>query len=195
MVDKLVSTHRQPASMMPLARLFSLINFPNKEITMRFAVTSVVLFLSATTAWAAEDESDGDQEMIQGEWSYTTADRLGRNLLFKETFVGRKMIYSISDAEGKVLLMQEFNFELRKNKDVRVITFSDPVVLLGPKNQDKRLKKKIDWLYRITGDRMIQCKGLLKVDAGPEWTVSVWVRSPKKTADARSRNDKDNTKK
>ena len=155
---------------------------------MRFCVTFVALFLSAAAAWAAEDEPEGDQEKIQGEWSYTTTDRLGRKLLFKETFVGRKVIYSVSDAEGKVLLMHESNFELQQTEQVRVVTFSDPVVLLGPKQS---LIKKVDWIYRITGDQLILCRGLLNGDAGPAWTIGVWRRSPKKTADTRSRNNVD----
>ena len=153
---------------------------------MRICVTLIVLFLSTATAWAEDDKLAADLEAIQGEWIITNTDQLGRKLVRKHEYVGRKMTHSISDAEGKVLALWKCDFELRTTENVRTIVFSNVVTVLGPKHEEEALDKKYTWIYRITSVQMIQLKGLLNTDEGPEWSINVWSRPPKKVAEKRS---------
>jgi uncharacterized protein (TIGR03067 family) len=164
---------------------------------MQFYVSSIVLLFSlflSTAVWAEEGKTADDLKKIQGEWTYTNVDALGRKLLYKVEYVGQKMTFSVTDDGGKVLLQQACDFELQKTEQVRIITYSNVVALLGPGVPRPSEATQDAWIYRIAGGRMTCIRGVMnRDDPKPGFALQSWVRSPKKTADTRSQNDKDGT--
>jgi len=137
---------------------------------------AVVLLLTSfipPTAVTAQDNAEGNLQALQGRWIRAVKTK---NIEYKivKVHTGYKTTVTVLGPDGKIVTAKESEFRLESTDRVKVFTFFNNRILVGP-NKGQIDKKEKSYIYRIEGDRFIEAQGLLTDDRGKPFMI-IWHR-------------------
>jgi hypothetical protein len=129
--------------------------------------------VTESTAQAGTPE-EADLKAMQGRWTYQVKNAAGVPIRIEKAVDGTSDTVTHFDANGNVIHAHASTFELKRQGPLRIFTIKTQNVIAGP-NQGMQRPVPRSFIYRIEGNDMIECWGLLETDRGPA-TLIYWNR-------------------
>jgi hypothetical protein len=157
---------------------------------MRLDALLLVIVLATTAALAADAPNEANDELkkdatvvdreaadelakVQGKWSRTVKSDDGIYTMVKE-HRGNATTVTVFDAQGNVVAGKKSEFRLEQAGKVRIFTFFDNVITIGPQ-QGQIDKGPHSYVYKIAGDSFYEVHGVLVGDDSEPLAFS-WTR-------------------
>lgn len=133
------------------------------------ALLAVIAFCApvATQADESLDPRDGiarpdELAEVQGKWVRTTKTDGGTFKVVK-VHTGNKTTVTVCDSEGNVVGAKESEFRLEHTGKVRVLTFFNNTITVGPQKGQSDNEPR-SYIYRVVGDTFVEVQGMLVGD-------------------------------
>jgi hypothetical protein len=128
---------------------------------------------SAPADAQAADEADLDA--MQGRWTYDVTNAAGVKIRIEKSVDGNADTVTHFDANGNTIYAHASTFELKRHGPLKIFTILKSTVIAGP-DQGRQRPGNRSYVYRIEGDNLIECWGLLETDRGPPHII-LWTRA------------------
>ena len=129
---------------------------------------------SVAAADGAKTPEQADLDAMQGLWTYSAANAAGVKIRIEKSVDGNSDTVTHFDANGNTIHAHASTFELKRHGPLKIFTILNSTVIAGP-DQGRQRPGNRSYVYRIEGDNLIECWGLLETDRGPP-KVILWTR-------------------